>query len=150
MKHIMTFTALMVFCLIGTAAVASSTLNTEDSAPGIVEMNSAYSAKALTKAELRTQKRANKAALRAEKHQIRKEKRAAKFNAMLQKVMNKKKIGGLDDPIDKWMWFGIAALVVGTVLWIVISWPAAVIGLLIWLGGLGLMGLWAWKKWGDG
>ena len=78
------------------------------------------------------------------KKQIRQEKRAAKFNALLQKFMAKKNLGGFDDPVDKWVWYaiiaGAAAIILGFIWWPfwAIFFSAAVV----------FMVIWAINKWG--
>ena len=140
MKHIMTLTVLLVFCLVGTTAFAGpKSINSEDLAEGTIMMNDAYSAKAMTKAELKAQKKADKRALKAEKKQIKMEKRMAKMNALLQKFMGKKALGGLDDPIDKWLWFAIigagVAIIFSFFLWelSVVFWIASIVFLILWI-----------------
>ena len=146
MKQSLTLALLLVFGLIGTTAYAGPNVNTEDFAEGVISMNEAYSAKSMTKAEMRAAKKADKRALKAEKKQIRSEKRMAKFNALLNKYMSKRALGGLDDPIDKWLWFaiiGAAAAIIFTVipgLW----W----LGTIFWIGSLVMLVLWIIKKYG--
>ncbi len=143
MKQILTLTLLAVLGL-ATTTYAGTDVNTEDYAEGVISMNEAYSAKHMTKAEMRAAKKADKRALKAEKKQIRQEKRVAKFNAMLNKFMAKRALGGLDDPIDKWLWFAIigaaAAIIFSFVLW-----PVSVA---LWIASLVFLVLWIIKKYG--
>ena len=70
------------------------------------------------------------------------EKRMAKLNDMLAKKMNKKQLGGLDDPIDKFLWWAIIAAA-GAIIFSFFLWPVSVI---LWIGSLVLLVLWIIKK----
>ena len=145
MKQIFTLCLVMAFGLFGAVAYAGpGNVNTEDNAEGIVSMHDAYSAKSMTKADLKAAKKADKQALKAEKKQIRQEKRMAKFNSMLNKYMAKRSLGGLDDPIDKWLWFAIIAAA-GAIIFSFFLWPVSVV---LWIGSLVFLVLWILKKYG--
>lgn len=144
MKHVLTLLALAVFTMAGTTALASSPVNSEDNAAGTITMHDAYSSKAMTKAEKRAAKKADKRATKAEKRSIKMEKRMAKLNDMLAKKMNKKALGGLDDPIDKFLWWAIIAAG-AAIIFSFIFWPISTI---FWIGSIVLLVLWIIKKYG--
>lgn len=144
MKHVLTLLALAVFTMSGTSALASSPVNSEDNTAGTIMMHDAYSSKAMTKAEKRAAKKADKRATKAEKHSIKMEKRMAKLNDMLAKKMNKKALGGLDDPIDKFLWWAIIAAG-AAIIFSFIFWPISTI---FWIGSIVLLVLWIIKKYG--
>lgn len=144
MKYTLTIMTLLLFCMTATTVTAGNAVNSEDNVAGTISMSDAYSAQAMTKADLREAKRADKRALKAEKKQIKMEKRMAKLNNFLMKKMEKKALGGLDDPIDKWLWFAIigagAAIVFSFFLW-----PVSVI---FWIASITCLVLWIIKKYG--
>ena len=144
MKHLLTLMAFAVFTLAGSSAWASGPSNSEDNVAGTVMMSDAYSAKAMTKAETRAAKKAAKHATKAEKRMIKMEKRMAKLNDMLAKKMNKKSLGGLDDPIDKFLWWAIIAAA-AAIIFSFFLWPVSVV---LWIGSLVLLVLWIIKKYG--
>lgn len=114
-------------------------INSEDFSAGTIAMeDAAYTT--MTKAELKAAKKAEKQSLKAEKKQLRQEKRLAWANRVLEKHFAKSKsLGGLDDPIDKWLWYAIIAFGVSLIFWF-IFWPvawifsiAALVFLILWI-----------------
>lgn len=144
MKNIWTLVMLLVFSLAATSVLAGNPINSEDNVAGIVSMNDAYSSKALTKADLRASKRADKMALKAEKKQIRQEKRMTKINNFIAKHFGNSALGGFDDPIDKFLWWAIIAAG-AAIIFTFIFWPISTI---FWIGSLVLLVLWIIKKYG--
>ncbi|RLD19022.1 MAG: hypothetical protein DRI69_09335 [Bacteroidetes bacterium] len=135
---------LLVFSLAATSVMAGNPINSEDNVAGIVSMDDAYSSKAMTKADMRASKRADKMALKAEKKQIRQEKRMTKINNFIAKHFGNSALGGLDDPIDKFLWWAIIAAGVA-IIFSFIYWPISTI---FWIGSIVLLVLWIIKKYG--
>jgi len=144
MKNILTLTMLLVFSLAATTVMAGNPINSEDNVAGIVSMDDAYSSKLMTKADMRATKRADKMALKAEKKQIRQEKRMTKINNFIAKHFGNSALGGLDDPIDKFLWWAIIAAGVA-IIFSFIWWPISTI---FWIGSIVLLVLWIIKKYG--
>jgi hypothetical protein len=144
MKNLFTLSMLLVFSLAATSVMAGNPVNTEDNAAGIVSMDDAYSSKALTKADMRAVKRADKLALKTEKKQIRQEKRVTKINNFIAKHFGNSALGGLDDPIDKFLWWAIIAAGVA-IIFSFVYWPISTI---FWIGSIVLLVLWIIKKYG--
>jgi|GEM_PF-4321312 len=144
MKNILTLSMLLVFSLAATSVMAGNPINSEDNVAGIVSMDDAYSSKAMTKADMRASKRADKMALKAEKKQIRQEKRMTKINNFIAKHFGNSALGGLDDPIDKFLWWAIIAAGVA-IIFSFIYWPISTI---FWIGSIVLLVLWIIKKYG--
>jgi len=144
MKNILTLSMLLVFSLAATTVMAGNPINSEDNVAGIVSMDDAYSSKAMTKADMRAAKRADKIALKAEKKQIRQEKRMVKINNFIAKHFGNSALGGLDDPIDKFLWWAIIAAGVA-IIFSFIWWPISTI---FWIGSIVLLVLWIIKKYG--
>ena len=145
MKNILALSMLLVFSIAATTVMAGNPINTEDNAGGIIAMDDAYSSKAMTKADMRATKRADKLALKAEKKQIRQEKRMTKINNFIAKHFGNSALGGLDDPIDKYLWWAIiavgAAIIFGWLVW-------GPLGAIFGIAGLVLLVLWIIKKYG--
>ena len=144
MKNILTLSMLLIFSLAAATVMAGNPINSEDNVAGIVSMDDAFSSKAMTKADLRATKRADKMALKAEKKQIRQEKRMTKINNFIAKHFGNNALGGLDDPIDKFLWWAIIAAGVA-IIFSFIWWPISTI---FWIGSLVLLVLWIIKKYG--
>ena len=144
MKNILTLSMLLVFSLAATSVMAGNPINSEDNTAGIVSMDDAFSSKAMTKADMRVAKRADKLALKAEKKQIRQEKRMVKINNFIAKHFGNSALGGLDDPIDKFLWWAIIAAGVA-IIFSFIFWPISTI---FWIGSIVLLVLWIIKKYG--
>ena len=141
-----------------------TTVNSEDYAEGVVDMEDAFAAKTLTKQELRQQKRQDRKLLKAEKKQYRMEKRAAWVMKVLERKMakSKKDIGGIDDPVDKWFWYWLlgwgGALVISILFWTLAGTGAGfysgtwlIFGLLstlLWIGGTVCLIIWLINKFG--
>ncbi len=142
MKNFLTLSMLFVFAFASTTVSAKNTINSEDNVAGIVSMNDAYSANTLTKADMRAEKRADKLATKAEKKEIRTEKRMTKLNNFMMKHFNKSALGGFDDPIDKFLWWAIIAAG-AAIIFSFIYWPISTI---FWIGSLVLLVLWIIKK----
>lgn len=139
-------------------------VNSEDHPEGIVAMEDAYSSKALTKQELRQQKKQDRKLLRAEKKQYRMEKRAAWVMKVMERKMakSKKDIGSIDDPVDKWFWYWLigwgAALLISILFWSLAGSGAGfysgtwlIFGLLstlLWIGGTVSLIIWLINKFG--
>lgn len=121
-------------CLFAMTGYADNRMNTEDHASGIVEMKSLLSDKAMAKAD--------KQVLKTEKQQIRAEKRMTWVSKVINKKLaksQKKALGGLDDPVDKWFWYWAIAWG-GAIIFGFLFWPitlllliAGSISLIIWL-----------------
>ena len=126
-----------------TAYAGPKAVNSEDLASGTVMMEEA----AMTKAELKAVKKAEKAALKAEKKELRMEKRLAWANKKLEKHFAKstKSLGGLSDPIDRWLWYAIIAAG-GAIIFSFIFWP---IGTILWIASIVFLVLWIVKKFAD-
>lgn len=124
--------------------MANDAVNTEDNVEGLVMMKDAASSKALTKADLKAAKKAEKQALKAEKKQIRMEKRMNKLMKFMEKRAAKKELGGLDDPIDKWLWYAIIGAGVA-IIFSFIFWPVSTI---FWIASIVALVLWIIKKFG--
>jgi hypothetical protein len=119
---------------------------------GIALPVNAVAAHPLTKAEA-------KSIQKAEKKQVRTQKRIALVQKYLAKNMAKKAVD-FKDPVNKWLWFGVFGWGAGLVLWII---AAAVVtgggflgggflGLLAslaWLFGTVAFVIWLVKKFGD-
>lgn len=144
MKNILTLAMLLVFSMAATTVMAGNPINSEDNVAGIVSMDDAYSSKAMTKADLRATKRADKMALKAEKKQIRQEKRMTKINNFIAKHFGNNALGGLDDPIDKFLWWAIIAAG-AAIIFSFVFWPISTI---FWIGSIVLLVLWIIKKYG--
>lgn len=159
---------LLVFVLgLLTTAMYADTktnVNSEDHPDGAIAMEDAYSSKALTKKELRLQKKNDKKLLKAEKKQYRMEKRSAWVMKILERKMakSKKDIGGIDDPVDKWFWYWLlgwgGALVISILFWSLAGSGAGfysgtwlIFGLLstlLWIGGTVALIIWLINKFG--
>ena len=104
-------------------ANTKTNVNSEDHPEGLTAMEDAYSSKALTKQDLRQQKKNDRKLLKAEKKEYRMEKKTAWVMKILERKMakSKKDIGGLDDPVDKWFWYWLfgwgGALVLSILFW---------------------------------
>jgi len=147
MKHLITLLALTAFLFVGTDISASNVpVNSEDNAAGTIMMDEAYSSAAMTKAEVRAAKKADKRALKAEKRAIKMEKRMAKLNKMIAKKMNKHQLGGFDDPIDKWVWFAIIAAAAAIIFGIIGGVFGWTLGALLWVAAIVFLVVWLIKK----
>lgn len=123
--------------LVNNMGYAGKRFNTEDYASGIVQIEDLLSDKAFAKAD--------KQLLKSEKHQIRTEKRMAWFSNVINKKLaksQKKSLGGLDDPVDKWFWFWAIAWG-GAIVFSFLFWP---ITLLLLIGGTICLILWLVNK----
>jgi hypothetical protein len=99
-------------------------VNSEDYQEGVLMMNEAYAKDALTKKELRQQKRHERKLLRAEKRQYKMQKKLAWVMKKIEKKVAKqrakgKDIGGIDDPVDKWFWYWLILWGAGIILSII-------------------------------
>jgi hypothetical protein len=144
MKNFLILSMLLVFCLAATSVIAGDPINSEDNVAGILSMDDAYSSKAMTKAEMRATKHADKMALKAEKKQIRQEKRMVKINNFIAKHFSNNALGGFDDPIDKFLWWAIIAFG-AAIIFSFVFWPISTI---FWIGSIVLLVLWIIKKYG--
>lgn len=95
-----------------------------------------------------------KAIQKAEKKQVRTQKRIALVQKYLAKKMAKKAID-FKDPVNKWLWFGVFGWGAGLVLWIIAAGVSSGFGLigvlasLAWLFGTVSFVIWLVKKFGD-
>ncbi len=95
-----------------------------------------------------------KAIQKAEKKQVRTQKRIALVQKYLAKKMTKKAID-FKDPVNKWLWFGVFGWGAGLVLWIIAAGVSSGFGLigvlasLAWLFGTVSFVIWLVKKFGD-
>ena len=95
-----------------------------------------------------------KAIQKAEKKQVRTQKRIALEQKYLAKKMAKKAID-FKDPVNKWLWFGVFGWGAGLVLWIIAAGVSSGFGLigvlasLAWLFGTVSFVIWLVKKFGD-
>ena len=108
---------LLSFCLMFAASTgfAGNSVNTEDFSAGTVTMQSRMSEKAM--------KKHDRQLLRAEKHQYKMEERSAKLMRYLStemaKTRDKKALGSMSDPTDKWVWYAIFAGGAAILFWII-------------------------------
>src|SRR5687768_10015647 len=106
-------------------SIAAPAINTEDRVAGLVSMDELTTDKTLTAQEI-------KILQKAEKQQVRMERRMARIEKFMSTKMGQKLLGGLDDPVDKWFWF-----------WI-IGWGAAIVFSILAAassaGGFGILG----------
>ena len=118
-------------------------VNSEDFVAGTVSMSEA-SHQALTKAELKEARMAEKQALKLEKKQLKAEKRLNWANRVLERKMGKNSFGGVSDPIDRWAWYAIFAGA-GALIFTFIWWPISTI---LWIAALVFLVIWLIKKFG--
>ena len=140
MKSLLLF---LCFSMISVASYAGSkAVNSEDNRAGIVAMEE--STMTMSKAERRAAKKSEKQALKAEKRQVRAEKRMAWANRVLERKMAKNGLGGISDPIDRWLWYAIFAAA-GAIIFAFIWTPISVI---LWIATIVFIVLWLIKKFG--
>lgn len=144
--------------LVATTGFAGNSVNTEDNRVGVVQVEDLVADKALVKAD--------KQLLKAEKQQYRAEKRMAWFSKVINKKMaksQKKALGGLDDPVDKYFWYWLIGWGLGLLLTILasaiavggafsggfgVAWVLFLLGWLAWIGGTIMGIIWLVKKLG--
>jgi hypothetical protein len=118
----------LLFFIIPTALLASSSVNTEDNPLGVVCMKDLVPEMSLTKDEIRSLEK-------DEQKLLRNERRIEKFQKFMASKRGQKLIDGMNDPVDRWFWYWVLGWGIGIFLTILAggAFTTGAIGIL-WFG----------------
>jgi hypothetical protein len=125
---------------------ATIPVNTEDIVAGEICMYEMVYDKVLTKGEMKILRKEERKLLRTEK-------RMERFQRLLQSPKIQQRIGGLNDPVDRWFWFWIGGWGIGLLLTILTGGMLAsggigILWFLFFVAGSVSLVVWLLKKFG--